>query len=296
MTAPHHLLLVVAGIAGEVSHLVEADADAAQLSVLDVAATRGDGIFETISIGQGHPQALEAHLQRFARSARMLDLPAPDLTVWRDAVLALAHRLADHDEAWVKTALSRGVELPAAGGPPVPTGWAYATVSPQFRRERTEGIDVVLLDRGLRSDVSATSPWLLAGAKTLSYAVNRAAVREAQRRGADDVVFVSSDGLLLEGPTSTLVVRRGDTLTTPPDAFGILPGTTQVDLFAAADQWGLATAVEPLSPDDLRGADAAWLVSSVRHAAPVRSVDGAPLLVDAPLTAAMNGFLRDRRS
>ncbi|MEN9620302.1 MAG: hypothetical protein RL499_495 [Actinomycetota bacterium] len=291
MTVPQHLLLVIPApsSAETPGHLVEAEVEHPQLSVLDVAATRGDGIFETISIGRGHPQAFDAHLERFARSARMLDLPAIDDGLWRDAVLAIAASLADHDEAWVKIVLTRGIE-----GQPVPTGWAYGTVSPEFRRERTEGVDVVLLDRGLRSDVSSTSPWLLAGAKTLSYAVNRAAVREAQRRGADDVVFVSSDGLLLEGPTSTLVVRRGDELATPPDAFGILPGTTQVDLFAAADQWGLSAVVEPLRPADLLAADAAWLVSSVRHAAPIRSVDAQPLTVDAPLTAAMNGFLRAR--
>ncbi len=291
MTEPQHLLLVVGASAAAESRLIDADAQHPQLSVLDVAATRGDGIFETLSIGRGHPQALDAHLERFARSARMLDLAAPELAVWRDAVLTIAQRLADHDEAWLKIVLTRGIE-----GQPLPTGWAYGTVSPDFRRERTEGISVVLLDRGLRSDVSATSPWLLAGAKTLSYAVNRAAVREAQRRGSDDVIFVSSDGLLLEGPTSTLVVRRDDELSTPPDSYGILPGTTQIDLFAAADQWGLRTAVGPLTADDLHSADAAWLVSSVRHAAPVRSVDGRSLTIDSELSAAMNGFLRARRS
>ncbi len=288
MTSAEHLVLVVTGPGGA-AHVLDADPGQPQLSVLDVGATRGDGIFETISIGAGHPQALDAHLERFARSARMLDLPAPDLALWRDAVHTLAERLAAHDEAWVKTVLTRGIE-----GQPLPTGWAYGTVSPAFARERTAGIDVVLLDRGLRSDAPATSPWLLAGAKTLSYAVNRAAVREAQRRGADDVIFLSSDGLLLEGPTSTVVLRQGDLLRTPPDAVGILPGTTQADLFAAADQWGLRTAVEPLTPDDLGAADAAWLVSSVRHAAPVRSVDGVARAIDAPLTAAMNGFLRAR--
>lgn len=289
MTTPEHLLLVVTS--GHDVRVIEADPGVPQVSVLDVAATRGDGIFETISIGAGYPQAFEAHLQRFERSARMLDLPVPDRAIWRDAVLALAARLADHDEAWVKIVLTRGIE-----GQPAPTGWAYGTVSPSFRREQNDGIDVVLLDRGLRSDVAETSPWLLAGAKTLSYAVNRAATREAVRRGADDVIFVSSDGLLLEGPIATVVLQHGSTLRTPPDSLGILPGTTQADLFAAADQWGLTTAVEPLTPADLSAADAAWLVSSVRHAAPIRSVDGVARAINAPLTAAMNGYLRARRS
>lgn len=299
MTAPQHLLLVLPGDGSPAdarARLVEADVEQPQLSVLDVAATRGDGIFETLSIGRGHAQALQAHLDRFARSARMLDLPDPDVELWRDAVVAIAQRFAGHDEAWVKIALTRGIEVQGAQKQPLPTGWAYGTVSPEFRRERTDGIDVVLLDRGLRSDVSATSPWLLAGAKTLSYAVNKAAVREAQRRGADDVIFLSSDGLLLEGPTSTIIVRRGDELVTPPDAFGILPGTTQIDLFAAADQWGLRTSITALTAHDLRAADAAWLVSSVRHAAPVRSVDASPRPIDAALTTSMNRFLSARRS
>lgn len=293
MSADEHLLLVVLPRPGaaEGARLIDADPGLPQLSVLDVAATRGDGIFETMSVGAGHPQALDAHLDRFERSARMLDLPTPDRDAWRTAVMTLAARLADHEEAWVKIVLTRGIE-----GQPDPTGWAYGTVSPSYRREHDDGIDVVLLDRGLRSDVATTSPWLLAGAKTLSYAINRAATREAVRRGADDVIFVSSDGLLLEGPIANVVIRQGDTLRTPPESLGILPGTTQADLFAAAHLWGLAPVVEPLTPADLLAADAAWLVSSVRHAAPIRSIDGVARPINAPLTAAMNGFLRARRS
>ncbi len=286
-----HLLLVVHSGGDAAPHIVEADPLHPQLDVIDVAATRGDGIFETLSVVDGYPQAVDAHLSRFERSARMLDLPAPDRGVWGDAIVEVGRRLADQGEAWIKTVLSRGVE-----GQPLPTGWVYGTVSPDFHRERTEGLAVALLDRGYRSDVAHSSPWLLAGAKTLSYAVNRAAVREAQRRGADDVVFVSSDGVLLEGPTSTLIVKQGRRLSTPPADLGILPGTTQADLFEAASQWGLEAIVEPLNPDRLRACDAAWLVSSVRHAAPIRAVDGVPLTVDAELSAAMNGFLIARRS
>ncbi|BDZ46024.1 aminodeoxychorismate lyase [Naasia aerilata] len=254
--------------------------------VLDLGVTRGDGVFETISVGSGHPQALEAHLRRFARSAAALELPAPDEQAWNAAVRAAAAAIDPVPEAYVKTILTRGVE-----GDGRPTGWAYAAPAEDFTAARRDGIRVVLLDRGYRHDVAQTSPWLLQGAKSLSYAVNRAVVREAKRRGADDVVFVSSDGYLLEGSTSNLLLRVGDTLITPGTNLGILPGTTQGDLFAFAAERGLGTDYALLHADDLMAADAAWLVSSVRHAAPIREVDGTPRAIDADFTSALNAFL-----
>src|SRR5690606_15924798 len=147
-----------------------------------------------------------------------------------------------------------------------------------------------------RPVVPPTAPWLLAGAKTLSYAVNRAAQREAARRGADDVLFVSSDGYLLEGPTSSLLLRIGSRLVTPRVDLGILSGTTQADLFTWAETAGYATGYELLTPGDLESADAAWLVSSVRHVAPVRWVDGRYRAVDGELTGRLNAALDARTS
>ena len=261
------------------------------LSVLDLGASRGDGIFETISVGDGSPQALEHHLARFATSAAALDLPAPDLGVWRAAILATAAQLDAVPESWVKTVLTRGVE-----GDDRPTGWVYGATSADFSQMRTEGVRVVTLDRGYRHDVATTSPWLLAGAKTLSYAVNRAVVREAQRRDADDVIFVSSDGVVLEGPTSTVVYRRGRDILTPGPNLGILDGTTQANVFRFAESTGLRTGVEHLPVAELAAVDALWLVSSVRLAAPVRALNGTPLPMDAVFTAAVNGYLVGLRS
>jgi 4-amino-4-deoxychorismate lyase len=264
-----------------------ADPSAAQLSVLDFGVTRGDGIFETISVGQGRPQALEHHLSRFARSAAALALPAPDLAVWRDAILAVVAALDPAEESFVKAVMTRGIE-----GSGIPSAWVYGSHSPDYSTVRVNGVRVVLLDRGYRHDIESTSPWLLAGAKTLSYAVNRAVAREAARRDADDVIFVSSDGILLEGPTSTLVFRTGDAVLTPGTGLGILDGTTQANVFRYAESLGLRTGYELATPDALRTADAAWLVSSVRLAAPIRALDGQPFPVDSDLTAAINDYLR----
>jgi 4-amino-4-deoxychorismate lyase len=262
------------------------------VSVLDLAATRGDGIFEALGVTSGHPHSLDAHLRRFAASATKLDLPAPDPAAWRAAIEAVIAELDDTTDALIKAVMTRGIE----GDPEArPTGWVYGWPGADYRAARVDGIAVVTLDRGYRHDVELTSPWLLAGAKTLSYAVNRAVVREAARRGADDVIFVSSDGFVLEGPTSSVLFRRGNTLLTPGTGLGILDGTTQGDLFAWAKEHRMQTGFELLTPADLVKADALWLVSSGRQAAPIRAIDGVQHEIDHKLTAAMNEYLLSRK-
>ncbi|MHC2186123.1 aminotransferase class IV [Rathayibacter agropyri] len=270
------------------------DADAhphrsGDIDVTDLGFTRGDGVFETINLVNGRLQAVNAHLDRFERSARMLELPRPDRAAWLSAIATAVAQHPPVAEAMVKTILTRGVE-----GDGRPTGVVFVQTSPDFGPARRDGVRVVLLDRGLRSDVQQTSPWLLAGAKTLSYAVNRAATREAARRGADDAVFVSSDGYLLEGPTSTLVLLTDEELVTPPPSLGLLPGTTQSDLFELAPSLGLRTAVRPLRAPDLDAANAAWLVSSARNAAPIRAVNGVDRPVDRDLSTRINTALLAR--
>jgi 4-amino-4-deoxychorismate lyase len=257
-----------------------------QVSVLDLGVSRGDGIFETISVGHGKPQALEHHLRRFAHSAEKLDLPAPDPDVWRSTILAAIAALEPDAEAWIKTVMTRGIE-----GDGRPTGWVFGALSADFSQARAEGISVVTLDRGYRHDIEQTSPWLLQGAKTLSYAVNRSVFREAARRGADDVIFVSSDGYVLEGPSSTVVYRRGASLLSPGTGLGILDGTTQANAFRYAESLGLSTGFELITVDELTAADQIWLVSSVRHAAPVRALNGVARDIDAPFTTALNAWL-----
>ncbi|MFP3380584.1 aminotransferase class IV, partial [Bacillus sp. SIMBA_069] len=92
--------------------------------------------------------------------------------------------------------------------------------------------------------------------------------REAVRRGADDVLFVSSDGFALEGPTSNVVTLTDGVVRTPNTDHGILAGTTQAAVFDFFTARGLRTEFAPLTLDEVVAADAIWLVSSVRQAAP----------------------------
>jgi len=266
----------------------EIDPAAPALSVGELSTQRGDGIFESIGVVGGHAQEVAAHLSRLAHSAELCDLPAPNVEQWRQAI-AVAAEHCGPGESVIKLILSRGVEHG-----PAPTAWVTAAPAPDYAAVRQNGVAVVLLERGIDSGIAVRAPWLLLGAKTLSYAVNMAALREARRRGADDAVFVTSDGLLLEAPTASVVLRQGDRFVTPsPD--GILHGTTQLSVFEFLESRGFATEYASVPAAEFAKADAAWLLSSVRLAAPVTAVDGAPLTVDSTLTAEINAYLLSPR-
>ncbi|TLM83334.1 aminodeoxychorismate lyase [Pseudarthrobacter sp. NamE2] len=303
MTSPASVVLVFLDPAFPDGRL--ADATKPQLMVTDQGATRGDGVFETMLAVGGHVRKMQAHLDRLGGSAEALDLVIPEQDEWRRAIAtAVNEHRAQHppagaeDELVVKLVVTRGVEGAAA-----PTAWVQvAPAGAAGRRQRETGIDVILLDRGYDSDVAERAPWLLLGAKTLSYAVNMAALRHARKQGADDVIFFSSDGRVLEGPTSTVLLARveksddGTTvkrLVTPQLDSGILAGTSQGALFKAAKAAGWQLGYGPLVPRDLLDADAVWLISSVRLLAPVNRIDGkeiGTLSLQKELTAELAGL------
>ncbi|KUI30990.1 aminodeoxychorismate lyase [Mycobacterium sp. GA-2829] len=255
------------------------DAQTPLLHADDLAAVRGDGIFETLLIRDGRPCLLEAHLGRLAQSARMMELPEPEGDHWRSAVDTAVRRwTADGGgEGVLRLVCSRGRE---GGGPPT----AYVSIGALPARvaaARRDGVAALTLARGLPTD-AADLPWLLAGAKTLSYAVNMAALRHAEKHGAGDVIFVSSDGHILEGPRSTVVIATemeggGLGLLTPPPWYPILRGTTQQALFEVARDKGYDCDYRALTVADLIAAQGVWLVSSITLAARVHTLDGAVL-------------------
>jgi 4-amino-4-deoxychorismate lyase len=245
--------------------------DEAHIRVDDVGLLRGDGVFETMLVVYGRPRELEPHLDRLARSAAMMDLPAPDRVAWRRCVDIAISAWQGGPEMVLRLVYTRGAEV----GDGSPTCFVMGSpIAAQVLRNRETGVAAMTLERGFDPAVAARAPWLLLGAKTLSYAVNMAAIRHAQASGVDEAIFVASNGAVLEGPTSTVVVVDGNTLRTPPSSSGILPGITQSALFRAAEQAGWATKTEPLWVADLSSADGLFLVSSVRLITRVHTLNG----------------------
>lgn len=236
----------------------------------DLGVLRGDGIFETLLVRDGQPWLLDAHLARLSRSAARMDLPAPPASAWQDLVATIVAGWPPAEEGLLRLICTRG---PEDGGTPTVYA-ALVTVPPEVLRQRRAGAHVVTRSLGMPAQVRRDAPWLLGGVKTISYAVAMAVLRDARRLGADDVIWTSIDGEVLEGPTASVVWAEGSTLYTVPADTGILDGTTVTHLMDDAPAHGFKVETRHATVADLHGADAVWLLSSVRGAAPVLSLDG----------------------
>ena len=272
------------------------------ISVDDQGFTRGDGVFETMLSVNRRVRKLGMHLSRLESSARMLDLPDPEPESLRSAVERLMREAAPGaetalgEEHIVKIIISRGPTQAVTSMQPGPYTLIMASPVPaSIVKRRTEGVKAMLLPRGHEPMDNSAYPWLLAGAKTLSYAVNMAVLRYVQERGADDAIFITDERRVLEGATSSVLVAKIEdgkkVLYTPEPSHGILPGTTQGAVFEAARQAGWELGFGPLYPQDLFESDGVWLASSVRLIAPVTHLNGTALAHDPELTATLLNYL-----
>ncbi len=243
----------------------------------DLGVLRGESVFETMRVGNGRAAFLGQHLERFQQSASRMAFALP--SGWEQ----LAEKAcAGVDEGVLRLVCSKGA--PEQG----PVGFALVTDVPaEAVRGREQGVAVVTLSLGVSTAQRAQTPWLLGGVKATSYAVNMAALRHAQDEGADDAIWVSSDGQVLEAPTASVGLVVDGTLVSPPAEVGILPGTT----LAAVQALGVVPhESRPVTAEELGAAEEVLLLSSVRGIAPVVRLDGRALQVGAVTAALREGY------
>jgi 4-amino-4-deoxychorismate lyase len=288
----------------EVAHVVAVlgrgviDADEPVVTADDLGLTRGDGCFDSARVvtdatGAARVADLDGHLDRLACSAQAMAIGNPSRDQWRGLVAEAQAGWSTPGEAVLKLVLTRGREWRAVGPTAIVTithrGPWSATGDGAGEASRT--ITAVTLSRGHPSDAFADAPWLLGGIKTLSHVVNAAAAREARRRGADDVIFKTTDGYALEGPTSGLLLARaGAFISTPTGGTGILESLTVAAILEAARADGFATGYELVPVDHLYTADALWLVSSGRGPVLVTTLDGRTLRADPDLASRVTRY------
>jgi branched-chain amino acid aminotransferase len=230
----------------------------------DEGLLRGDGVFEVMRLYDSRPFAIDDHLARMENSAANLRLPLDAAAVRSDIETLLAE--AKPGDGLVRVLVTRG-------------GHRLALIEPLPEMPPTLSMGVVTF--------SPTR--VLDGVKSLSYGGNMLATRLAKERGFDEALLVTPHGRVLEAPTSSFFWAQGGELFTPPLSEHILDSITRRRLLEV-----VAVTERETTPDDLRGADEAFLASSVREALPVNRIEDIELQTTGPLTAEAGARLRER--
>ncbi|MEJ1970614.1 MAG: aminodeoxychorismate synthase component I [Rhizomicrobium sp.] len=189
------------------------------------------GLIETLRHEQGFVR-LERHLARMRRSAEFFGLRFDEA----EARAALHDAVADREGALrVRLTLDEqgGFACSAAPLGPAPARWTFA-LSPHC----VQSGDTLLRHK---------TTWRMFHDA------------EQARSGADEALFVNERGELTEGSRSTLFLRRGGRLLTPPLRCGLLDGVLRRELLETGQ---CDEAV--LGPDDLAAAEEVLLGNSLR--------------------------------
>ena len=256
-------------------------ADEPILHADDEGFLRARAVFETVRVYGGRPFRLEAHLDRFARSAARVGLLPPE----REAFTAAASAVIAAGGA--PDAVLRLLWTAGREGAHRPVGLALVSSLPLELDE--------LHARGLRLATVPWAPGALAGAKSTSYAENLAARDAAARRDADDALLVAADSTVLEAPTANVWWREHDRLLTPTLELPILAGVTRAALLELAFAAGYTVEEGSFPLARLLAAEEVFLSSSIREVMPVVAVDGHPAGpgVPGPAAAALQRALRE---
>jgi len=125
---------------------------------------------------------------------------------------------------------------------------------------------------GRRNEYAMTT-----GLKTLGYIEAVAGMLEARRAGADEALFLDTEGHCSEASASNLFIATGTDLATPHLSCGVLPGITREAVLELARAEGIAVAERAIGLHEVRAAKEAFLTSSLRGIAPLVRVGGKPI-------------------
>lgn len=241
-----------------------------RIDVRDRGLQYGDGIFETIAFNDQRLQLLDAHLDRLQRGSQRLQLGlnAVDIALIRSELQHITAGLESN--AVIKVVITRG-----AGG----RGYQYAAdfsanriisshPAPEYPVSYQQGVTVRLCQQRL-----AINPQL-AGIKHLNRLEQVMARNEWRDPAIAEGLMLDTDGHLIEGTMSNIMMFRDGALLTPALNNCGIEGVMRGFLMDHAKQQGWSVQQTPLALDDLLQADECLLCNSVIGIWPIRKIDG----------------------
>jgi branched-chain amino acid aminotransferase len=251
---------------GEIREASEPGLFAGQLGLLS-----GWGVFSTLRVHDNQLFAWERHWARMSRDARLMNVPmpaAPD-PIARDLMnLLKANDIAGQHggKCTVRIVVVRNSgglwEGPSSGQP----SDVIALTANMKQWGESVRLDIQPHGRYAASDFTT--------AKVLSWAHNLRWAERAQEKGFDEILLLNEHGRVSECTSANIFAIFGNTVFTPPQSEGCLPGITREVLLSEIHVPGIEIRERSLSVEDLRAADEVFITSSTRDLLAVRELAG----------------------
>jgi branched-chain amino acid aminotransferase len=243
-----------------------------------------DGVFDTAMVIGGKVLFREQHAARLVADAGALgiDIDPQRVSAAIDAVIpGLA--FGSVRVTVTRGAGARGLAPTGVGKPTI-----LASVAPGDPKRVFSPVKVAPTSIR-RNDTSPASRH-----KTLAYLDAVLAMREAAAAGADEALFLNTQGRVASCAAGNIFLLKGATLTTPALAEGAMAGVTRGWILANAHRVGLQASEATIAPEEATQADAAFVTSSLRLIAPATGVT-APRSTARPeaVTALMRLLIND---
>ncbi len=107
------------------------------------------------------------------------------------------------------------------------------------------------------------------------YANSILASTHAKRQGYDEALLLDMNGFVAEGPGANFFYEKEGVLYTCPCG-SILPGITRATMFELCEQFEIPLEERFFTPEEVRGADAAFFVGTATEVAGIASLDEVP--------------------
>jgi 4-amino-4-deoxychorismate lyase len=238
---------------------------------------RGHGIFDTAAIEAGKIYDLEAHLDRFIRSAHNSKLKLPARDEMRDIIVRTAAASGKREGSiryWASAGPGSLGLAPAAGAEP---GF-FVMISAGL------GYPETWYTQGLRMMTTTypIKPPLYAVTKSVNYLPNVLMQMEAQERGVDNGIFIDAAGNVGESSNMNVAFITADGMLKHPKFDHILSGCTSLRLLELATRLQTTGVLKGVQVCDIPVAEARMaremlLIGSSVKVAPIVEWDGKPI-------------------
>jgi branched-chain amino acid aminotransferase len=234
------------------------------LSAQDRGLLLGDGVFDTLAVYRGAPQLMESHISRLVRHAAAIHISI-NADLVHSMMLPCLEDIAGRD-CILRTTVTRGVTSRGLWPEDIeaPTILCHAT---PFDRAVIGEPAKLIVSAIARNDTSPTSR-----IKSLAYLDHVLAAREAHQAGADDALFLNSQGAITCTTIGNVFVQEGNVLITPLLSDGALDGVIREILLNNPPD-GFKVVEQTIPLERALKADAMVTTNSVRLARPVTKLN-----------------------